>query len=68
LYKSLSINGYTSGLENIYNGKYPLVNQIYFIYKEDNLNQAAKDFLEFAVAPQGQRIAERSGLLPIAVE
>lgn len=65
--KWISINGYALTNENVQNGSYPLFSPFYFVYHEENLNDAARDFLDFVVSPQGQAIAQDEGLIPIAV-
>ena len=64
--KWISINGYALTNENVQNGSYPLYSPLYFVWHEENLNDAARAFLSFLISPQGQAIAMEKGLIPIS--
>jgi phosphate transport system substrate-binding protein len=62
--KPLTLNGIAPTVENIKNGKYPLVKDLYFIYK-DNLTEGAKKFLDFVKSEKGTKLIINNGGLPI---
>jgi phosphate transport system substrate-binding protein len=62
--KALRFNQVEPTLANIKNAKYPFSKDLYFIYKGDNLTEAAQDFIIFTKSPRGQKILEKSGALP----
>lgn len=64
--KMLSLNGvYPSG-ENIQNGSYPIIAQFYAIYRADNENPNIPVLIDWILSPEGQRLIEGSGYVPIA--
>ena len=47
-------------LENIKNGKYPWVKDLYFVYKGD-LSEASREFVDFVRSPAGLAVIRQNG-------
>lgn len=62
--KALSINSISSTQENIYSGKYPLVRNLYYLYKEDK-SDGLKDFFSYVLSREGQVLVKKEGFLPV---
>lgn len=63
--KMLSIDGVYPSVENISNGTYPLVTDLYAVTLESNDDPNVQAMLDFLVSPDGQEIVERSGYAPL---
>jgi phosphate transport system substrate-binding protein len=48
----------------IQDGKYPLSRSVYLAIRKQN-SPAVKQFIDLALSPQGQQIAEQSGFIPL---
>ncbi len=59
--KMLSLNGVYPSKENISNGSYPIINEIYAVYRKDNTNPNVKLLVDWMLSEQGQQIVEESG-------
>ena len=64
--KMLSLNGVYPSSENIQNGSYPIIAQFYAIYRADNENPNIPVLMDWILSPEGQRLVEGSGYVPIA--
>jgi len=62
--KPLKVNGVAPTLENARTGKYPLVKPLLFVYHQEKLPPAAKEFLAYVRSPEGARILRANGYLP----
>lgn len=62
--KALKINSIPSTSENIYSGKYPLVRNLYYLFKEDK-NKTLKEFLAYVLSKEGQSLVKKEGFLPV---
>ena len=62
--KALKINSIGSTSENIYSGKYPLVRNLYYLFKEDK-NKNLKEFLAYVLSKEGQSLVKKEGFLPV---
>lgn len=62
--KALKINSIESTTENIYSGKYPLVRNLYYLFKEDK-SKNVKEFLTYVLSKEGQSLVEKEGFLPV---
>ena len=62
--KTMTIDGYFPDAENIISKNYPIAAPCYYVYHEENLNAAAKDYLEFIVGEEGQNIINNAGVTP----
>ena len=58
--KALSINGIAPTADNIKNGKYPWVKDLYFVYKGD-LSEASREFVDFVRSPAGLAVIRQNG-------
>lgn len=61
--KALSIDGADATADNVLSGSYPLVRPIYFLTKGE-LSGAAREFIDYALGPEGQRTLADEGLIP----
>lgn len=59
--KMLSLNGIYPSAENVANGSYPIINEIYAVYRKDNANENVKLLVDWMLSEQGQQIVEESG-------
>lgn len=65
LAKILPIDGVSpTDKTTIQNGKYPLSRSVYLTIRKQN-SPAVKQFIDLALSPQGQQIAEQSGFIPL---
>lgn len=64
--KPVLINGAEPTVENVLGGSYPVSRPFMIVYHEDNLNDAAKEFLNFITTDLANEIIEEKG--GIAVE
>lgn len=60
--KALKIDGVTATIENIKNGSYKIPRP-FNIATKDNLSEVAKDFIDFILSKDGQKIVEQSGYI-----
>lgn len=63
--KMLSLNGVYPSKESITNGSYPIINEIYAVYRKDNPNENVQLLVDWMLSEQGQKIVEESGYCPI---
>ena len=63
--KMLSLNGVYPSAENVDNGSYPIINEIYAVYRKDNANENVKLLVDWMLSEQGQQIVEESGYCKI---
>lgn len=63
--KILQLDGITADMENLKSGLYPLYRQLFLIAPHDlGERPAIKDFVKFALSPEGQKITLAAGTLP----
>jgi len=62
--KALAIDGVAPTMENLKAGTYPLVRPLYKLTMGEPTG-LVKDFLDFALSPEGQEIVEQEGFIPI---
>lgn len=60
----MAINGVAAKAENVLVGTYELSRPFLFVHKED-VPEAAKQFMEFILTPEGQNIVESAGAIPL---
>lgn len=60
----MAINGVAAKAENVLAGTYELSRPFLFVHKED-VPEAAKQFMEFILTPEGQKIVESAGAIPL---
>lgn len=65
--KALTVNNIAPTIENGQNGKYPIVRRLYFLSKSTPTG-VVKEFIEFCRSPEGQKIAQDEGYIPIVLK
>lgn len=61
----LSIDGIQPTEENIANGTYPIIAQIYAVSRKDETNPNVQKLLDWLASDQGKELIRRSGYVPI---
>lgn len=61
---AMAINGVEAKAENVLAGQYELSRPFLFVHKE-NVPEAAKQFMTFILTPEGQKVVESAGAIPI---
>ena len=64
--KLLAIDGVYPGKEEIRAGAYPLTGDFYAVYRRGESNPNVQRVLDFVRSPEGQRIVEESGYVPVS--
>jgi phosphate transport system substrate-binding protein len=64
--KILTINGVAPTAEMIADGSYPVAGNIYAIYRKGETNENVQKAIDFMLSPEGQKIVERSGYIPLS--
>lgn len=62
--KVISLDGVQPTIDNIKNSTYPLARKLYFITLGEP-SPGAKAFIDYILSPEGQKIAEENGFIPI---
>ena len=63
--KALKIDGAAATVENIENGSYKISRPFNIATKSD-LSETAKDFVDFVLSDEGQKVVEDNGYIPVA--
>ncbi len=63
--KMLALDGVYPDRENIKNGAYPIVNEIYAVYRKGEENPNVQALIDFMLSEKGQQIVEGSGYVGI---
>ena len=63
--KKIKVEGIEANYENIESGTYPLMGNIYFIYRESNTNPNIKLILDWLLSKDGQKFIKEAGYQPI---
>ncbi len=63
--KLLALDGVYPDRENIRNGDYPIINEIYAVYRKGEENPNVRKLVDFMLSEEGQRIVEGSGYIGI---
>lgn len=63
--KILTINGVAPTIETIADGSYPVSGNIYAVYRKGETNENVYKAVDFMLSPEGQKIVEKSGYIPI---
>lgn len=63
--KMLSLDGVYPNAENIRNKTYPIVGEIYAVYRKDNSNENVSHLIDWMLSAEGQKIIEESGYIGI---
>ena len=64
--KILTINGIAPTPETIADGSYPIAGNIYAIYRKGETNENVQKAIDFMLSPEGQKIVEQSGYIPLS--
>ncbi|MEH7181267.1 phosphate ABC transporter substrate-binding protein [Neobacillus vireti] len=62
---TIDINGVEATAENVLQQKYSLSRPFLFVHKEDQITDAGKQFIEYILSPDGQKIVGETGAIPI---
>jgi phosphate transport system substrate-binding protein len=63
--KAISVDGIKATRENILAGKYKLISDYAFVYKERELSGLAKEFVGFVFSEKGRMILSNAGMVPV---
>ena len=63
--KALKVDGVEATTENIISGDYTLARPFNLAVKEGNDNPIVADFMAYIMSPEGQKIAETTGFVPM---
>ena len=63
--KMISLNGIAPTKENIQNGTYPLSSYFFAVYRKDSKNENLKKLVDWILSPEGQKIIEDNGYVPL---
>lgn len=63
--KILTINGVAPTTETIADGSYPVSGNIYAVYRKGETNENVYKAVDFMLSPEGQKIVEKSGYIPL---
>lgn len=64
--KILTINGIAPTAETIADGSYPIAGNIYAVYRKGETNENVYKAIDFMLSPEGQKIVEQSGYIPLS--
>lgn len=64
--KILTINGIAPTAETIADGTYPIAGNIYAVYRKGETNENVYKAIDFMLSPEGQKIVEQSGYIPLS--
>ena len=64
--KILTINGIEPTPETIADGSYPISGGIYAVYRKGETNENVYKAIDFMLSPEGQKIVEQSGYIPLS--
>ncbi len=63
--KMIALDGVYPNVENIKNGSYPIIAQIYAVYRSDNKNENVQKVVDWMLSKEGQAIMEATGYVGI---
>ncbi len=63
--KMLALDGVYPNTENIKNGTYPIINDIYAVIRKDDPNPNVRAFVDWMLSEEGQAIVEGSGYVGV---
>ena len=64
--KILTLNGIEPTAETIADGSYPISGNIYAVYRKGETNENVYKAIDFMLSPEGQKIVEQSGYIPLS--
>jgi phosphate transport system substrate-binding protein len=62
--KAVTVNGVEATKANVVNGSYPLARNLY-MYTNGAPKGAVKDFIDFIMSPEGQKLVDKAGFVAI---
>lgn len=66
--KAVKINSVMPSIENIQNGTYTISRPFNIAVNPKKQNAAAEDFIAFMLSAEGQKLVEKAGYIPVAVQ
>ncbi|MBP3698151.1 MAG: phosphate ABC transporter substrate-binding protein, PhoT family, partial [Oscillospiraceae bacterium] len=63
--KLLALDGVYPSTENIKNGSYPIINELYAVTRKREKNPNVQAFVDWMLTEEGQRIVEGSGYVGV---
>jgi len=63
--KALNVNGVQATIENGKSRTYPISRGLYMYVNKTTLSQEARDFINFILGPEGQKIVKEAGYIPL---
>ncbi len=63
--KALKIDGVAATVDNVKSGEYKVSRPFNIAVKEAELSEQSKDFIDFIMSTQGQKIIEEDGYIPV---
>ncbi len=66
--KMLALDGVYPDKNSIRSGNYPIVNEIYAVYRKDDVTPNLQKLLDFMLSEEGQAIMEASGYVSVGVK
>ena len=63
--KMLALDGVYPSTENIKNGSYPIINELYAVTRKGESNPNVQAFVDWMLSPEGQAIVEGSGYVGV---
>lgn len=61
----VKINGVDATAENVLNQTYGLSRPFLFVYKEENLSEQGKQFIDYILSSEGQQVVSEAGVIPL---
>ena len=61
----VKINGVDATAENVLNQTYGLSRPFLFVYKEGNLSEQGKQFIDYILSSEGQQVVSEAGVIPL---
>ncbi len=63
--KGLDVNGIEANLKNGKSAKYPISRKLYMYVNQNKFSAEAKDFVNFLLSKEGQKIVSEAGFIPL---
>jgi phosphate transport system substrate-binding protein len=63
--KPLMINGIEGTIANGKSGRYPIFRKLYMYFNEERLSSEARDFIDFILSAEGQKLVKDTGYIPL---
>jgi len=63
--KAVKIDGAEASVQNVIDGYYKVTRPFNIVIKEDEVSDAAKDFINYILSSEGQEVVEENGYIPL---